>query len=282
MQDLRVAAVATRNWIGQQARSIRNMTSWAEKACDQGAEFILFPELCVSGYFHSTHTLHVAERIPGPSTEKLIQLAARLKTILCFGLLENDADIVYNTQVVVDGNGILGRQRKIHMPGDEYFFWRSGFEIAPIDIGKARIGITICYDALFMEMARTLFFKGAEILVMPFAYNTPGPRATLPQRDIGVMTYRVHCNSNGCFGLLANNAGRRLKTQQEGSRITFPGWAGAFGPNGDVLAWTGDKGRGEAMIVAGLEAQKLYDQRRNVYFVPRCLRPSCYAGIDDH
>jgi len=281
MHSIRVAAVSTRNWIGQQARAIKNMAHWAEKARHQGAEFILFPELGVNGYFHSTHTLRVAEPVPGPSTEKLVRLAGRLDAILCFGILENDADVVYNTQVVVNGAGVLGTQRKIHMPGNEYLFWRSGFAIEPIDIGKARIGIAICYDSLFMEMARTLYFKGAEILVMPFAYNTPGPRRSLPGRDVGVMTYRVHCASNGCFGILANNAGQRRKTKQEGSKITFPGWAGVFDPEGEVLAWTRQAGNGEAMVVADLDRKRLYDKRRNQYFVPRCLMPSRYATITE-
>jgi len=280
MHDIRVAAVSTRNWIGQPRRAVKHMEDWAAKARSQGAEFIVFPELNVSGYFHSTETLKFAEPIPGPSTDRLVQLASELDVILCFGLLENDADVVYNTQVIVDGSGILGTQRKIHMPGIEYMYWRSGFEIEPIDIGKAQVGIAICYDALFMELARTLFFKGAEILVMPFAYNTPCKRKDAPSTDIGVMTYRVNCHSNGFFGIVCNNAGKRRKTKQEGSKAVFPGWAGVFGPEGDVLAWTKRPGNEEAMVVADLEAEKLYNRRRNSYFMPRCLMPDRYATID--
>ncbi len=281
MQDMRVAAVSTRNRIGQPVRAISDMTRWGEKARERGAEFILFPELNVSGYFHSTEALRFSEPIPGPSTEALVDLAARLDAILCFGILENEADIAYNTQVVVNGGGILGKQRKIHMPGVEYLYWRGGFSIEPIDVGKARIGIAICFDSLFMEQARTLFLKGAEILVMPFAYDTKGPRKNAPERDVSVMSYRVNCHSNGFFGIVANNAGSRRKTQQEGSKIRFPGWAGVFDPNGEVMAWTKGPGNGEAMVVADLKAERLYNRRRSSYFTPRSLRPSCYAAITD-
>lgn len=276
MQKIKVAAVSTCNWIGQQDRTIKNMTEWARKAASQGAEFILFPELGVNGYFHSSHAWDVAEPVPGPSVERLTRVAGELNTTLCFGILEKEADVVYNTQVVVNGEGMLGRQRKIHMPGIEYLYWRGGYEIEPIDIGKAKIGITICYDSLFSEMARTLFFKGAEIFVMPFAYNT-GPRAKFPEEDPTGLTYRVHCYIHGAYGIVANNAGSRRKTKQEGSKIKFPGWAGVFGPDGKVVAFTREPGNGEAMVVAELDPAKVAERRRNPYFVPRCLRPELYV-----
>lgn len=279
MEKMKVAAVSTRNWIGEQDRSIKNMEQWAKKAVQQGAEFVLFPELGVNGYFHSTHTWDVAEPVPGPSVNRLIEMAGSLDVILCFGILEKDADVVYNTQVVVNGEGIMGSQRKIHMPGDEYLYWRGGFEIDTIDIGKARIGITICYDSLFSEMARTLFFKGAEILVMPFAYNT-GPRAQFPEEDLTALTYRVHCYINGAYGILANNAGKREKSDMEDEERTFPGWAGIIDPHGKIADFTREDGRGEAMAIAELDPEKMAERRRNTYFVPRCLRPDLYRSIN--
>jgi len=278
MQRLKVAAISTRNWIGEQDRSIDNMTRWARDATSQGVEFLVFPELCVSGYFHSTHAWDVAEPVPGPSVDRLIGVADDLNAVLCFGVLERDADIVYNTQVVVSGKGILGKQRKIHMPGPEYYYWRGGFEIEAIDIGAARIGIMICYDALFSEMARTLFLKGAEIFVMPFGYST-GPREVFPEEDLTGLTYRVLCHSNGAYGIAANNAGTREETGQEGSKMHFPGWAGVFGPDGKVVVWSREPGNGETMVLAELDPAAIADRRRNIYFVPRCLRPDLYLTL---
>ncbi len=277
MKPMRVAAVSTKNWIGQPSRSIRNMAAWARKAAKKGAEMIVFPELGVNGYFKSTHTWDVAETIPGPSVDKLVSLADEVKAILCFGILERDADVVYNTQVFVNGDGIIGMQRKVHMPGLEYLYWRGGFEVNAIDVGKARVGVTICFDSVFSELCRTLYFDGAEIFVMPFAYNTMA-RARFPERDINAMMYRVHCNSNGCYGILVNNAGTRRKTKQEGSKARFPGWAGVIGPDGSVVAFTRGKGNGEAMVVADLDPEEIAKRRRSSHFAPRCLRPEMYAG----
>ena len=71
MKELRVAAVATRNWIGEPDRSIRNIARWSRRAADQGAELAVFPELGVGGYLHNEVSWDLAETVPGPSTEKL-------------------------------------------------------------------------------------------------------------------------------------------------------------------------------------------------------------------
>jgi predicted amidohydrolase len=188
VNKITVAAVSTKNWIGEQDRAIRNMAKWARRASEFDPDLIVFPELGVSGYVHHTVSWDLAEPVPGPSTDRLIRLADEIGTVLCFGVLERDADVVYNTQVLVNGQGIIGKQRKIHMPHVEYLYWRGGFEARSFDIGKAKVGILICYDALFSELARTLYFAGSEVLIMPFAYNPTIPRA----RFDGRRHYRPH------------------------------------------------------------------------------------------
>jgi len=280
MQKLKAAAVSTRNFIGEPERSIRNMKKWARKAAEKGAELVVFPELCVNGYFHHAEVWDVAETIPGPSTDKLVAVAGELGVVLCYGILERDADVTFNTQVLVNGDGIIGKQRKIHMPGNEYLYWRGGFEIDAFDIGKARVGIMVCYDSLFMELARSLYFKGAEILIMPFAYGTMA-RARFPEEDLTGLCYRVACYSNGCYGVICNNAGTRGKNKYEPNGRKFPGWAGILGPDGSVVDFTRQRGNGEAMAIAELEPEKIAERRRNTYFVPRCLRPEMYVSIED-
>lgn len=281
MKEIKVAAVSTRNWIGEPEKSLANMARWCRKAAKQGAEFVVFPELGVNGYVKHEVAWDLAEPVPGPSTERIISLAADLGIIICFGILERDADIIYNTQVLVDKGGIIGKQRKIHMPGQEYLYWRGGFRIEVFDIGKAKVGITICYDSLFAELARSLYFKGAEVLIMPFAYDTK-PRRQFPEEDITGLCYRVTCFTNGCYGIICNNAGSRKKSKWEPKGKKFPGWAGIFGPQGEVVAFTRQKGNGEAMSIAVLKPEKLAERRRNTYFIPRCLRPDIYMQINDN
>jgi predicted amidohydrolase len=275
MHEIRVAAVSTRNWIGEPSKSIAGMSKWARRASEDGAELVVFPELGVNGYVHHESVWDLAEPIPGPSTDRLIELAGDLGLTICYGILERDADIVFNTQVLVNGDGIIGKQRKIHMPGPEYLYWRAGSEVRVFDLEKIKVGIMICYDSLFSELARTLYFKGAEVLIMPFAYNT-GPRSRFPEDEITGLCYRTTCYLNGCYGIVCNNAGNRRKSKWESKGARFPGWAGVFGPQGDVVAFTREPGNGEAMSVTTLDPEKLKERRRSTYFVPRCLRPELY------
>ena len=115
---------------------------------------------------------------------------------------------------------------------------------------------------------------------MPFAYGT-GPRSRFPEEDITALCYRATCFSNGAYGILCNNAGTRRKNQWEPHGKRFPGWAGVFGPQGDVVAFTRGRGNGEAMSVATLEPEKLAERRRNAYFIPRSLRPEIYVQMND-
>ena len=281
MRKIRVASVSTFNYIGEQKRSLRNIAQWCRKAARQGAELVVFPELSVSGYVQHEVVWDLAEPVPGPSTEYLVQIAGELGIVICAGILEREADVPFNTQVLVNGNGLIGKQRKVHMPGTEYLYWRSAFRVDTFDIGKIRVGIMICYDSLFFELARTLYFKGAEALIMPFAYYTDPHRSRFPEENMTGLLYRSQCYSNGCYGILCNNAGGREKNEYEPEGIKFPGWAGVFGPDGSVAAFTREKGRGEAMALADLDPEEVAKRRRNGLFIPRILRPELYHYLND-
>ncbi len=281
MRKIRVASVSTFNYIGEQERSLRNIAQWSRRAAREGAELVVFPELSVSGYVQHEVVWELAESVPGPSTEYLANLAGELGIVLCCGILERDADVTFNTQVLVNGNGLIGKQRKVHMPGMEYLYWRAAFEVNTFDIGKIRVGIMICYDSLFFELARTLYYKGAEALIMPFAYYTDPHRSRFPEENMTALVYRSQCYSNACYGILCNNAGGRDKNKYEPEGIKFPGWAGIFGPDGDVVEFTRGEGTGEAMAVATLEPERVARRRRNGLFIPRILRPELYYYLND-
>ena len=146
MQKIKVASISTQNYIGETDRSIRDLARWARKASEENVDLMVFPELGINGYVHNSVSWDLAEEIPGPTTDRIVRIAEEADSVICFGMLERDADVAYNTQVLVNGHGILGKQRKIHMPMVEYLYWRSGFEIETFDLGKARVGIMICYD----------------------------------------------------------------------------------------------------------------------------------------
>ena len=88
MQNLEVAAASVCNRIGQTQANLQSMQTWTARAAEQGAQLILFPELNMSGHTLAPVAAEIAEPVPGPITEQVIELAARQQMIICFGILE--------------------------------------------------------------------------------------------------------------------------------------------------------------------------------------------------
>src|SRR5262245_6127912 len=169
MQTIRVAAVSMNGFLGEPERVLNNIAGWCERAAAEKAELVLFPELVVHGHC-TPNTWHVAEPVPdGPSVARLVQIARRHHLIVCAGLSEKERDIVYNTQVLVGPDGYIGKQRKLHLSRDEVFYYKGGRDLHVFDIGPCKVGIVICYDNQFPEVARVLALRGADLILMPHA-----------------------------------------------------------------------------------------------------------------
>ena len=275
MQKLTVAAVSTRNLLGQPEATLVHMRSWIESAVAQGAELIVFPELNVTGYIQHAIARQFAEPIPGPSTEKAIQLASQTGVTLACGILEREAEAFYCTHILVDGNGLIGKQRKIHTPAQEQPYWGLGDSIQVFDLEKARVGITVCRDAFFSEMTRTMYFKGAEVVLMPFAYYNV-PRSRYLKESVHGMSIVKACWTNGFYAVVCNNAEDRPPNSWEPDGNKFPGWAGVIDPWGNVLYFVNRDGNDEALVVVEISPETLEERRNHPNFLAKELRPALY------
>jgi N-carbamoylputrescine amidase len=265
-----------KNLAGQPEASIANMEPWIQAAAGQGAELILFPELNVSGYLPAPVAAEIAERVPGPSTDRIISLARAYAITVACGILEKEAGRVYCTHALVNGAGLVGKQRKIHVPAQEQPYWQAGNAIEVFDIGPARVGITICRDAFFDEMTRTLYFKGAEIVLMPFGYYNV-PRSRYLRESIHGMSIIKACWTNGCYALVANSAESRLPNPWEPEGRFFPGWAGVISPWGRVIRFVDAEGNDESLVVEELAVAELEDRRSHPNFLAKELRNELYC-----
>jgi predicted amidohydrolase len=115
--------------------------------------------------------LERAQPVPGPATELLSRKAKQHGVWVVTTLLERDGGLVYNTAVVIDRTGrIAGKYRKVHLPlaeGEEGITPGSDYAVFDTDFG--RIGVVTCWDNWFVEPARILRLKGAELIVFPIA-----------------------------------------------------------------------------------------------------------------
>lgn len=275
METMVAAAISTCNLIGEPDTAIHTMERWLDRLAEQEVDLALFPELNVSGYITDPVAAEIAESIPGPSTDRIANLAARYRLVVAFGLIEREGNSLYCTHVLVDGNGLLGKQRKVHVPTQEQPYWSAGNAIEVFDIGKAKVGIAICRDAFFDEMTRTLYFKGAEIVLMPFGYYNV-PRDQYLKETIHGMSLRKSAWTNGYFQLVCNSAGDRPASRLEPRGRKFPGWAGVIDPWGKVLGFVEDEGNDEAMVVRQLDPAVLVDRREHPNFLARELRSDLY------
>lgn len=290
MQNIIVASASIRNLAGQPDTSIANMEPWLQAASDQGAELILFPELNVSGYILGSIVPGIAETVPGPSTEKIIEMARKYNIHIAFGIIEKEAgsldagsrnagskgtDSIYCTHVLVNGMGIIGKQRKIHVPAQELPYWQAGNAIDVFDIGKAKVGITICRDSFFGEMTRTLYFKDAEIVLMPFGYYNC-PRSQYLKETIHAMSIIKASWTNGFYSVVCNSAEGREPNEWEPKGRIFSGWAGVMSPWGRVIRFIEDEGNNESLVVEELLAAELEDRRNHPNFLAKELRSELY------
>lgn len=275
MDSITVAAISTQNWIGEADTAIRNMEKWLDKAAGQGAELALFPELNVNGYKPSPVAAQIAETVPGPSTEKIMRLAEMYGMVIAFGLIERVGEALRCTHVLVNGEGVIGKQSKIHVPAHEQGTWGSGESIDVFDIGAAKVGITICRDSFFDEMTRSLYFKGAEVVLMPFTYYNV-PRSQYLKETIHGMSLVKSAWSNGYFEVVCNSAGGRPAGPYDGRDRKYPGWAGVIDPWGRVLEFVEAEGNDECMVVRQLDPTVLADRREHPNFLAKELRTELY------
>jgi predicted amidohydrolase len=290
MQTTRVAAVSMNGFLGQPERVLAGIAGWCERAVAQKADLVLFPELVVHGHC-TPNTWELAEPVPdGPSVRRLIQLARQFRLVLCVGLSEKERDIVYNTQVLVGPDGYLGKQRKLHLSRDEVFYYKGGRDLTVFDIGPCKVGIVICYDNQFPEVARVLALRGADVICMPHAGrfklwdDTPDSEAAARRYTHHFLTkYALRARENACFAVLTDQAGRAgyvdCWPRDSENQPHHAGAALVWGPDGELIASTQEERIQEEMIVATLDAGLLARERSLANYMLRTRRPELFGEL---
>ena len=111
----------------------------------------------------------VAETVPGPTTQRLGELARKHNSYIVAGLYEREGPAIYNTAVLIDREGnVAGKYRKVQLPYEEIeggLTPGNDYPVFQTDFGT--VGLMICYDSQFAEPAQALAGRGAEIIFMP-------------------------------------------------------------------------------------------------------------------
>jgi predicted amidohydrolase len=138
------------------------------KAADQKADLVVLPET-LTYYRTGLSIADCAEPIPGPSTDYFGALAKKHDLYIVAGLVERDAHLVYNVAVLLGPDGaIAGKYRKVCLPRGEWSAGvQPGSEYPVFQTRFGKLGMMVCYDGFFPEVARELTSRGAEVIAFP-------------------------------------------------------------------------------------------------------------------
>jgi predicted amidohydrolase len=156
--------------------NLDQILGYLEIIAKEGAKLAVFPECALCGYcFESLQeALPYAEPIPGPSTLSVATLCEKLDVHAVFGLLEKEGNRVFNAAVLIGPQGIVGKYRKIHLPGlgVDKFVQAGDLGFPVYETALGRIGLNICYDGAFPEGSRVMALRGADLIVLPTNWPT--------------------------------------------------------------------------------------------------------------
>lgn len=233
-----------------------NVSRVVERLSEMEADLVVLPELFTSGYqFTSRREVErLAEEIPGGyTTRRLIALARSKRLFIVAGLPERKGAGLFNSSILVGPEGFIDVYRKAHLFYEEKLWFSPGNTYLKVwDIGIARVGMMICFDWFFPEVARVLSLKGADIICHP-------ANLVLPHCPNAMVT---RCLENRVYAITADRIGYEERGGKE--RLAFIGTSQVVGPSGEVLCRASqDKEEVKILDIDPREARKKAVNRHN-------------------
>ena len=178
MEDiLTVAVVNFHPEAGCKEQNLSRVKGFARAAARQGADLVLFPELCLLGYdYYLDETVSMEEKyasadtVDSPVTCQLRDLARQLGIYLIYGAAEAKDGKLWNSAYILTPQGEAAAYQKLHPFGAENRFFQKGQRPHLIETPWGPVGIGICYDSYqFPELIRYYVRKGARLYLNPTA-----------------------------------------------------------------------------------------------------------------
>ncbi len=262
--------------------NIAKADSFIEKAAKSGANLVLLPELFEGPYFcqvENYDNFSLAEEFKSSRTiAHFVEIAKRYHVVLPLSFFEKAGPTYFNSLAMIDADGkALGCYRKSHIPTgecyEEKFYFAegdTGFEVFQTAFGK--IGVGICWDQWFPELARILALKGAELIVYPTAI---GSEPVLPKdsKSHWQNVMKGHAAANLIPVMASNRVGVEKASS---SSMTFFGSSFVSDEHGDLLVEMDRVEEGVRVVSLDLAAS---NKARVDWGVFRDRRTDLYEGI---
>lgn len=240
-------------------------------------DLAVFPELALSGYIplkgYDQHRKRVlAEAACEGTAEALPALAAATadrRAMLVVGMMESAAmrNEFFNSVVLIANAQVLGAYRKVHLPVEENHYFLPGDGVTVVDTRVGRIGLMICYDLLFPELARDAALRGAEVLVVASNWLDLGNLRRLGEilpvaRALEGQHHVIFANGIGALGV-------------RGRVWSLYGESAVISARGEVVARAGS---GPETLRATLRGEDL-EHASDIFPILRDRRPELYGSL---
>lgn len=263
--------------------NLEKAESLVREAARRGAQVILLQELFETPYFcqeeRDEYLLLATEPEENAALRRLSRLAAELSVVLPVSFYERANRARYNSVAVVDADGsVLGVYRKTHIPDgpgyeEKYYFNPGDLGPAVWDTAYGRIGVGICWDQWFPELARSMALMGAELLLYPTAIGSEPQDSSLDSMEHWRTVQRGHAGAN----LLPLVASNRIGSETIGSStIRFYGSSFIADQRGALVE---SAGRDEETVLVHEFDLDEAERTRAAWGVFRDRRPDAYGAL---
>ncbi|MGE0719041.1 MAG: N-carbamoyl-D-amino-acid hydrolase [Alphaproteobacteria bacterium] len=277
---------------------VKRLTELMRQAHAMGCDLVVFPELALTTFFPRWWMTDREEidsfferEMPGSETRPLFDEAARLGIGFSIGYAELAVDEGrthrFNTSIIVDkGGSIVGKYRKIHLPGhDEHEPWRAFqhlekryFEVGNLGWPVWRafggiMGMCICNDRRWPETWRVMGLQGVEMVML--GYNTPEHNPPAADQDPlsdfhNHLSMQAGAYQNGTWAVGVAKAGL-----EEGCMLI--GGSAIIAPSGEIVAKAVT--RDDELIVARCDLDRCLSYKSTIFNFARHRQPHAYGLI---
>ena len=249
-EEYLAAAVQFDVTAGDVEANVAAMQRGVEDAVHAGARLCVLPEMWPTSFLPSFDAGSL--EASAAAEEALRALTEQHGVVAVGSSVEAHGEARFNTARVYERGELRGTYRKIHLfsPNLEHRHHAAGHEPCIVDTELGRLGVLVCYDLRFPELARYYFHSGVEVLVVPGQWpESRGQhwRTLLRARAIENEVFVVGCNRTGHEPSLRN-----------GDSMPFAGDGRVIDPTGELLA----TGKGDAGPVVGPIERTIFESKQ--------------------
>lgn len=281
-RNITIAALQTHHDWDEDA-TVGRVLTLAHQAADQGAQVILPSELFAAPYFCKADNPRYRDLARPAQDHPLIaqfqKFAKERQAVVPVSFYERADDVLYNSVAVIDADGsMLGIYRKSHIP--QFPGYRENAYFAASREGPKvwatrylKLGVGICWDQWFPELARMMALMGAELLVYPTAIGSEIDADAWDSRDHWQVVMRGHAGANLVPLMAANRTGSET---DDGITLDFYGSSFICDHLGAMVA---DAARDSDEIVIGTLDLDQAQKARDYWGVYQTRRPEIYTPL---